>query len=128
MEINDNPILISRKWDYTATMAKGTKRVAAFFDVDGAVVAGSVADAFEQRRRDIRSLLPRRSPDVAATVATWRGKEVAEVEAVAGKVFAKRLADRIYPEARALIAGHRRQGHTVVLTSGATRQQVQPLA
>ena len=143
MDFNDNAILTLRKWRYDAAMGTATElqdtlvaigagrrgsRVAAFFDVDGAVTAGAIADAFELRRGGLGSLLPRKTPDTKATVATWRGKEPAEVEALAGKVFAKRLADDIYPEARDLIAAHRRRGHTVVLTSAATCQQLQPLA
>jgi putative phosphoserine phosphatase / 1-acylglycerol-3-phosphate O-acyltransferase len=143
MDFNDNAVLILRKWRYDAAMGTATalhdtlvaigagrrgSRVAAFFDVDGVVTAGAIADAFELRRGGLGSLLPRKTPDTKATVATWRGKEPAEVEALAGKVFAKRLADDIYPEARDLIAAHRRRGHTVVLTSAATCQQLQPLA
>ena len=44
------------------------------------------------------------------------------------KVFKKRIAARIYPEARALIAAHRRKGHKVVIVSAATPYQVEPVA
>ena len=74
--------------DTLAAIATGRRgrRVGAFFDVDGAVVAARV--------------------------------DQAPVE---------KLVDRVYPEARDLIAAHRRRGHTVVLTSSAG-EQVQPLA
>jgi putative phosphoserine phosphatase/1-acylglycerol-3-phosphate O-acyltransferase len=79
----------------------------AFFDTDGAIVAGAVD---------------------AAAIGGWRDKDEAEVEKLAGRAFAKSLAQRIHPEARELLAAHRRRGHTVVLTSSATRHQVRPLA
>src|SRR6478735_4821926 len=95
--------------------------IAAYFDVDGALIAGRVMEVFaaEQLRRrgvgigDVRRLLRvargQAKPDdmVAAPVATLRGKDEADVEALGSRLFAKRIADLVYPEARELVAAHR---------------------
>ena len=123
------------------TSPKG-RPIAAYFDVDGALIAGRVMEVFatEQLRRravgigDVRRLLRvargQAKPDdmVAAPLVTLRGKEESDVEALGGRLFAKRIADLIYPEARELVAAHRRKGHSVVLTSSAIHQFIEPLA
>jgi len=40
----------------------------------------------------------------------------------------QKLAARVYPDARELVAAHQRRGHTVALVSSATRHQVEPIA
>ena len=75
-------------------------RTGAVFAVDGTVIAGSL-------------------PDVS-------GQD--ELERLGETLFARRIAGMVYPEMRALIAAHRRRGHTVVLVSGADRHLLQPLA
>ncbi|HSG89448.1 MAG TPA: HAD-IB family hydrolase [Pseudomonadales bacterium] len=44
------------------------------------------------------------------------------------RVFAKRVAQRIYPEARRLVEAHRAKGHSLVVVSSATAYQVEPVA
>src|SRR5436190_694496 len=86
----------------------------AIFDVDRAVVAGTLTGAF--------------GADVTAFVRSWRGKEEAELEKHAARVFAKKVADNVYAEARELVASHRGKGHTILLASTATRHQAGPVA
>lgn len=104
----------------------GGPNVAAIFDVDGAVVAGHLVSA--------RRLGPfgasRTAPEDAATssLRSLRGKEVSDADEAGARAFARSAADRVYAEARELIALHRRRGHTVLLTSPATIHHVRPLA
>lgn len=44
------------------------------------------------------------------------------------KIFRDRLGPAIYPEARALVAAHRRKGHTLAIVSAATPYQAAPVA
>ena len=43
-------------------------------------------------------------------------------------LFEKRMVDKIYPEARRLIAEHLAKGHVVAIVSGSIRFLVEPLA
>ena len=47
---------------------------------------------------------------------------------VGEEVYREHLAQAIYPEARALVAAHLAQGHTVAIVSAATPYQVDPIA
>ena len=149
------PFSSGAKMDYTRCMAIADlhealaavesvprgRRTGAFFDVDGAVIAGDLtASASDQRRGpsvpDVGGLLrsrlgrgrPRPGSATAALVAARQGADVADVLERGRKVFGRKVADLVYPEARDLVAAHRRRGHTVVLTSSATRAEVEPLA
>ncbi len=120
--------------------------VAAFFDLDGTLVAGYTAMVFAEDRYRRRQVGVN---EVARTVAlgalglagratfadlialgasTWRGLPLSEVEAVAERLFEEKIAARIYPEVRELVEAHHRKGHTVVLASSATVFQVAPTA
>jgi putative phosphoserine phosphatase/1-acylglycerol-3-phosphate O-acyltransferase len=120
--------------------------IGAFFDFDGTLIAGYSAEAFvldaiRRRKVDpqtmIRSLLAGldmhlRGSDVTALmeIAAEAGKgrrEEALIE-LGQRLFRERLAGTVYPEARALVKAHQRQGHTVALASSATRFQAAPLA
>ena len=72
-------------------------------------------------RRTSRSSSPSAS---AASTATTRTTS----RAVGERVFAKKLAARVYPEAWQLVQAHHRMGHTVVLASSATRFQLEAAA
>jgi putative phosphoserine phosphatase/1-acylglycerol-3-phosphate O-acyltransferase len=120
--------------------------VAAFFDLDGTLIAGYSANVFYQEF--IRRL--QMSPaDIARSVAvgidtTVRGTDVTRlVEIAAGsfrgrsedelvelgeRLFVQRIAGMVYPDARVIVRAHQRMGHTVALASSATRYQVAPLA
>lgn len=120
--------------------------VGAFFDFDGTLIAGYSAEAFvldAMRRRKVdpqtmvKSLLAGldmqlRGSDVRALmeIAAEAGKgrrEEAMIE-LGRRLFRERVAGTVYPEARAIVKAHQRQGHTVALASSATLFQAGPLA
>jgi putative phosphoserine phosphatase/1-acylglycerol-3-phosphate O-acyltransferase len=122
------------------------KRTAAFFDLDGTIIHGFSAQVMTQdrlRRRDVKvaELLSLGRWGVNAglgrggftelletTVRALKGKTHAELVEMGERMFATKIADRIYPEMRELVAAHRARGHTVVLISSATTYQTLPIA
>jgi len=124
----------------------GGPGVAALFDLDGTLIAGFSAAAFladRVRRREVgvsegldtvlsmaRFQLGRLgfSGLIGATARWLRDVPEADLEALAERIFTRSLAASVYPEARALVAAHRRRGHTLAIVSSATRYQVEPLA
>lgn len=120
--------------------------VGAFFDLDGTLVAGYTAMVFAEdryRRRQVGASEVARTAALAALgvagkatfadlialgAASWRGLKLSEMEEIAQRLFDTKIADRVYPEVRALIEAHRRKGHTIVLASSATVFQVRPTA
>ena len=121
------------------TAARG-RRTGAFFDVDGAVIAGELEPIASAPRRpglgDLGAAVQHRlgrgpqapGDEVAAVVAGARDVEVAELDQRGRKAFARAIADKVHPEVRELVGAHRRRGHTIVLTSSATPSQVRPIA
>src|SRR5215472_805350 len=121
-------------------------RVGAFFDFDGTLIAGYSAAviAQEQLRRlevspvEVVDLLRawldvglRRAEEetiVATAVRSFAGRDEATVADASERLFVKRIAGSVYPEARDLVRAHQEQGHTVAIASSATRYQVGPLA
>jgi HAD superfamily hydrolase (TIGR01490 family) len=120
--------------------------IGAFFDFDGTLIAGYSAEAFVLdaiRRRKVDPQMMVRSL-LAGLDMQLRGRDVTalmEIAAEAGKgrreealielgqrLFRERVAGTVYPEARAIVKAHQRQGHTVALASSATRFQAGPLA
>ena len=85
--------------------------VGAFFEVDGTLIAGSTANVFHHESAESR-----------------QGKTDEELEELGQRLFVQRIAGMVYPEGRELVAAHLGRGHTVALTSSATRNQVAPLA
>jgi len=124
----------------------GGPRVGAFFDFDGTLIAGYSAAiiAQEQLRRlevspvEVVDLLRawldvglRRAEEetiVATAVRSFAGRDEATVAEASERLFVKRIAGSVYPEARELVRAHQKQGHTVAIASSATRYQVGPLA
>jgi putative phosphoserine phosphatase/1-acylglycerol-3-phosphate O-acyltransferase len=120
--------------------------VAAFFDFDGTLIHGFSAVDFYLDR--VRSGKVGPLEAIRTTVMAVRGVETEEdfeklvaiglsgldghhtddVSAVGERVFAKKLAARVYPEAWQLVQAHHRMGHTVVLASSATRFQLEAAA
>lgn len=121
-------------------------KVGAFFDFDGTLIDGYSARVFyeEQIRHFalsaeeiVRSLaawleMAVRGSDVSklmkVAVANWAGHREEEVRDLWERLFVKRIAGLVYPEARDLVKAHRKAGHTVVLASSATRYQLDALA
>ncbi|MDT7601954.1 MAG: hypothetical protein QOK26_4031 [Pseudonocardiales bacterium] len=127
----------------------GHASVAAFFDLDKTIIAGSSTLAFSGPLRD-RGLIGRRAlvrsgyaqlllmvagadadfmermrERISALCAGW---EVAEVRAVIEQALGDILQPMIYAEAAALIDDHHRQGHHVVVVSASGEEMVQPIA
>jgi putative phosphoserine phosphatase / 1-acylglycerol-3-phosphate O-acyltransferase len=120
--------------------------VGAFFDFDGTLISGYSATAFYMERLRRREVSPRelaqsllagidvnlRGADVSQLMQiaarAWAGRLEDELEEFGDRLFQKRIAGMVYPEARALVRAHQRRGHTVVLASSATRYQAGPLA
>ncbi|MCW5889726.1 MAG: HAD-IB family hydrolase [bacterium] len=120
--------------------------VGAFFDLDRTLIAGFsvltfVMDGIVTGRIGATGLgltmlaglrfqlgqLPF-SDFVTETLALLRGESEAAFRELGDRVFAERLAADLYPEARVLVAAHRRKGHTVAIVSSATPYQTDPVA
>lgn len=121
-------------------------QIAALFDLDRTLVAGfSAQDVLLERTlsRDMTfghlGTTLRAAADFGAgrisfvdfvnrASADLAGRSDAETMEFGRRVFAKRVAQRIYPEARKLVEAHRARGHTIVVVSSATPYQVEPVA
>ncbi|MBO0849610.1 MAG: HAD-IB family hydrolase [Pseudonocardia sp.] len=127
----------------------GCTPVAAFFDLDKTIIAGSSTLAFSGPLRD-RGLIGRRAllrsgyaqlllmvagadadfmermrERVSALCAGW---DVAEVREVIDQALGEILHPMIYAEAAALIDEHHRRGHHVVVVSASGEEMVRPIA
>jgi putative phosphoserine phosphatase / 1-acylglycerol-3-phosphate O-acyltransferase len=120
--------------------------VGAFFDFDGTLIYGFSAIALQVARLRQRDVSPQEvahalitgvglvlgQADYDAVISilgrAWRGRPVDEIDELGRRLFKQKLAGRVYPEARALVAAHQRKGHTVVLASSALSFQVEAMA
>jgi HAD superfamily hydrolase (TIGR01490 family) len=124
-------------------------RRAAFFDVDGTVVASDIVRyGVEIRTMDrsrlgrlawIAAFLPRvpwllvldawrREAFQRSFYRVYRGLEADELERRAAALFRDYVEPRIYPQARERIERHRARGEQVVLVTGSIDAIVAPLA
>lgn len=121
-------------------------QVLALFDMDRTLIEGfSATDVLGERLSGGDTNLGDLSRSLLATVEFMRGRlsfvdfvnvsarELAgrsdnDNRAFAQRVFDRRVARRIFPESRALVAAHRARGHTVAIVSSATPYQVEPVA
>ncbi len=121
-------------------------KIAAFFDMDRTLIYGfSAQDLFIEQITSGELAMDGVVDQVSQAVKFARGKiDFAELVTRTAKhlrgqvdsrnyefgrkVFAKRIASRIYPEARLLIDAHLKKGHVVVIVSAATPYQVEPVA
>jgi putative phosphoserine phosphatase / 1-acylglycerol-3-phosphate O-acyltransferase len=120
--------------------------IGAFFDLDRTLIRGFSAKDFFRARLLSGKMTSREVVAQFAGVisyATGNGnfasmaavgakgvqgvKEQVFIE-VGEEVYAKHLAEAIYPESRALVAAHLAKGHTVAIVSAATPYQVDPIA
>jgi putative phosphoserine phosphatase / 1-acylglycerol-3-phosphate O-acyltransferase len=124
----------------------GGPGVGAFFDLDGTLVAGYTAAAQTRdrlRHRDLRVVefltivelavqfrLGRRAFEtlIEGSALTVRGRPARDVDEMGERIFRESVADLVYPEMRELVQAHQRRGHTVVLSSSALANQVEPVA
>ncbi len=120
--------------------------VGAFFDFDGTLIYGFSVLALQAarlRRRDVSPqevanalvtgiglVLGQSDYDAVVSILgrSWRGRSIDDIDELGRKLFKQKLAGRVYPEARALVAAHQRKGHTVVLASSALSFQVEAMA
>ena len=124
---------------------KGPK-TAALFDFDGTLIAGFsvvqfLREQIRQRKltlKDARNMLVNSTRLIAkrasfselfnASCELLAGSDEQEYAQFSQEVYEKRIAQLIYPEARAMIAEHRAMGHTIAIVSSATSYQVIPAA
>ena len=120
--------------------------VAAFFDIDGTLIARNSAPLYmkhlretgQARRRDIartfyyvgRYKLGLLDIERAIAVSvTWiRGRDEAAVRADCDAWYATTVRGYLYPAMAATVEAHRRAGHVLVLLTSATRYLAGPLA
>lgn len=139
---------MSRHSELLAEVENGPSgpHVGAFFDLDQTLIARF--SIFDFLREALSSGLMTGADLAAATLAGLRfqlgqmnfGQFVDEVTTIlvghsesdfmetSEKIFRERLGPNIYPEARALVAAHRRKGHTLAVVSAATPYQAGPVA
>ncbi len=129
--------------DLLADIAAGPQgpEVGAFFDFDGTLIDGYSATLYFRERLTTGQIgaaelfgtlvevfnMKSRGHDVTRLVEValqaLAGREVAELEQFAAEMWRTRIAPKVYPEARRLVAAHLKAGHTVALASSATRFQ-----
>ena len=126
--------------------SRGGRTTAAFFDLDGTLIAGFSVLSFLRQRVLSGDMPPREAitqlaagweyglklsnfPDILAqTAASLRGVSDSLLAETSEQVYTNELSGNIYPESRALVEAHFAKGHTVVIVSSATRYQVQHIA
>lgn len=126
--------------------ATGGRTTAAFFDLDGTIIAThSVKDIFLERLFggqvntdevvDMATMMLRyvfKTADFEGalrdSVRNMQGMDEEEFLELAEKVCRDRLLPQVYPEVKAILRAHQAKGHTVVIVSSASRYQVEPLA
>ena len=133
---------------FTRDVAVGRrgKTTGAFFDFDGTIIGThSVKDMFLERFRsgdvsgqeifDLGDLISRYllkygdfEDAIAAAVRNLEGMPERKLAALGEKVSREHLVAEVFPEIRAIIKTHQRQGHTVAIVSSATRYQIESLA
>ncbi|MEZ4331574.1 MAG: HAD-IB family hydrolase [Myxococcota bacterium] len=120
--------------------------VAAFFDLDGTLVAGFTAAAFlehrlrqgeldrhkvtEILRHGVDGLLGRIGFDefLALSLGTLAGRPAASLDALGDALFEREIRPRLQEPIVELVFAHRDLGHTVVLATSATHFQAAPIA
>ena len=134
--------------ELTAEIEQSPKgaHIAAFFDVDGTLVAGRTGDAlFLDRLRhnqippstlawllglyaDHRLNRTESSQLFVRAMGILAGTEEDAIRESGRRLYASRISGQVYPETRELVEAHRRQGHVVVLATSASRYQIEPIA
>ncbi len=120
--------------------------IAALFDFDGTIIAGYSATAMlrekftrqEMSAQEIvqtANVLAQHSLGnigfsglMSAAAGFMKGVDEASFIQFGEELYAKHIARKIYPEARALIAAHQAMGHSVAIISSATIYQIAPTA
>ena len=131
-----------------ASIFKGGEgpRIGAFFDFDGTLIDGYSAGAyFSDRLRnremglaelvDTAKLMSRGDLNeaefeevIGKGIGEWGGRTEEEMHELWLRLFKKKIARCMFPEAWSLVKAHQKMGHTVVIATSATRYQVLPTA
>ncbi|OBB62053.1 haloacid dehalogenase [Mycobacterium sp. 852013-51886_SCH5428379] len=124
----------------------GGPRIGAFFDLDGTLVDGFTAtahagDRIRRRQASIGEVLGVMEASlryrfgrmqferlVVRAAGYLRGESLAELDVLGERLFVDRVAARVYPHMREIVAAHQRRGHTVVLSSSALTIHAEPVA
>ncbi|MBO0676081.1 HAD-IB family hydrolase [Mycolicibacterium sp. S2-37] len=124
----------------------GGPRVGAFFDLDGTLVDGFTAtahagDRIRRRQAGIGEVLGVMEASiryrfgrmqferlVVRAAGYLRGESLAELDELGERLFVDRVAARVYPHMRDIVAAHQQRGHTVVLSSSALTIHAEPVA
>ncbi|MFT5885545.1 MAG: putative phosphoserine phosphatase/1-acylglycerol-3-phosphate O-acyltransferase [Arcticibacterium sp.] len=127
------------------TMEKGP-HIGAFFDLDRTIIDGFSAKNFVKSRLLSGKFTSKELISQFSGVMTYatgqgnfaslagisakgvKGIEERVFQELGEEVYTEKLAENIFPEARALVAAHFSMGHTVVIVSAATPYQVEPIA
>ncbi len=122
------------------------RRVGAFFDLDGTLVAGFTAviltrERFRNRDMGIGELISMIAAGlnhqlggmefetlINKASAALRGRSYSDLLQIGERLFVEQIEKRIYPEMRELVQAHLERGHTVVLSSSALTIQAEPVA
>jgi len=122
------------------------RETVAFFDFDKTLIAGYSAQSFLTEQLLGGQMSPTElraqataiakystgrlnfSGLVAETAHAMRGQAEYVFEEFGERVYQKKVAGAIYPEARALVEAHREMGHTLAIVSSATKYQIEPAA
>jgi putative phosphoserine phosphatase / 1-acylglycerol-3-phosphate O-acyltransferase len=134
--------------ELTAEIEQSPKgaHVAAIFDLDGTLVAGRTSDALLLDRLRHNQIPPSTLVWLLGLYADHRlnrtesgqlfvrgmgilgGAEEDAIRESCRRLYGSRISRQVYPETRDLVEAHRRQGHTVVLATSASRYQAEPIA
>lgn len=124
----------------------GGPEVGAFFDLDGTLVDGFTAtahagDRIRRRQAGIGEVLGVMEASlryrfgrmqferlVVRAAGYLRGESLAELDVLGERLFVDRVAARVYPHMREIVAAHQQRGHTVVLSSSALTIHAEPVA
>ena len=126
--------------------SKPGPETAAIFDFDGTIIAGFSATVFLQDALTRGELKPDELYELTRALTGFglgnmgfsalmavhaqylAGRDEDEYTRNSERLFRKKIARLIYPEARELIAAHQAKGHSVAIISSATPYQVLPAA
>ena len=126
--------------------SKPGPETAAIFDFDGTIIAGFSATVFLQDALTRGELKPDELYELTRALTGFglgnmgfsalmavhaqylAGRDEDEYTRNSERLFRKKIARLIYPEARELIAAHQAKGHSVAIISSATPYQVMPAA
>lgn len=121
-------------------------QIGALFDFDGTIIAGYSAMSLLQEKFKRREMGLEEIVETANVMAQYnmggmsfsglmtsaarfmKGVSEDSFREFGEELYAKYIARKVYPEARAIIKAHQAKGHTVAIISSATIYQIEPTA